>query len=253
MSDPLAGALGRRPGPIALIGSGEYLPDMEEIERGLLTGRPPRMVQLATAAAPEGRQRLAYWHDLGRSAAERLGVTQVIVPVVDRVTADDHGLAATVAGAGLVYLSGGDPTFLAATLRGTRVWAAIGAAWHRGAALAGCSAGAMALTGQVPDVRDPLRAPQPGLGVVPHLRVLPHFDQLARFVPASVLRRLTAPARDVTVLGIDERTALVGGPTEWTVQGHRSVWEIAADGRVEHPVGARVRFAAPTIAVDPPR
>lgn len=241
----MSGPMDLRPGPIALIGSGEYLPDMEDVERGLLVGRPPRMVQLATAAAQEGRERLAYWHDLGRGAAERLGAEQVIVPVVDRATADDHGLAAAVAGAGLIYLSGGSPPFLAATLRGTRVWAAIEAAWRSGAALAGCSAGAMALTGQVPDVRDPLRAPQPGLGLVPHLRVLPHFDQLARYVPASVLRRMTAPEPDVIVLGIDERTALVGGPVEWTVQGHQSVWEITPDGRREHPVGARLRLVPP--------
>ena len=41
------------PGPIALVGSGEYLPIMEDVERDLLRGRPPRMAQLATAAAPE--------------------------------------------------------------------------------------------------------------------------------------------------------------------------------------------------------
>ena len=40
--------------PIALVGSGEYLPVMTEIEGALIAGRPPRYVQLATAAAPEG-------------------------------------------------------------------------------------------------------------------------------------------------------------------------------------------------------
>ena len=41
-------------GPLALVGSGEYLPVLEPLERALLEGRPPRYVQLATAAAPEG-------------------------------------------------------------------------------------------------------------------------------------------------------------------------------------------------------
>ena len=54
------------PGPVALVGSGEYLPVMEHLERRLLEGRPPRFVQLATAAAPEGVESLAYWHELGR-------------------------------------------------------------------------------------------------------------------------------------------------------------------------------------------
>ena len=49
-----------------------------------------------------------------------------------------------VAGAGLVYLSGGNPTFLTETLQDTPVWDAIRRTWQRGAGLAGCSAGAMA-------------------------------------------------------------------------------------------------------------
>jgi len=62
------------PGPVALVGSGEYLPVMHEVEASLLAGRAPRYVQLATAAAPEGQQSLARWHELGRRAAERLDV-----------------------------------------------------------------------------------------------------------------------------------------------------------------------------------
>src|ERR1700710_1118884 len=119
------GAMQPRAGPIALVGSGEYLPVMEPVERRLLEGRPPRYVQLATAAAPEGPQSRGRWPALGRTAAERLGVTQVVIPVVDRISADDPELAGLVEGAGLIYLSGGNPPFLAATLRGTRVWAAI--------------------------------------------------------------------------------------------------------------------------------
>jgi hypothetical protein len=78
------------PGPLALVGSGEYLPVLEDVERLLLHGRPPRFVQLATAAAPEGQASLAHWHALGRASAERLGVQQVVVPVVDRISADDR-------------------------------------------------------------------------------------------------------------------------------------------------------------------
>ncbi|MCU1691364.1 MAG: cyanophycinase [Frankiales bacterium] len=226
------------PGPLALVGSGEYLPVLEDVERALLAGRPPRYVQLATAAAPEGPASLARWHDLGARAAARLGVEQVVVPVVDRDTADDPGLAALVEGAGLVYLSGGSPPFLAATLRGTAVWRAVSAAWQAGAALAGCSAGAMALTDHVPDLRHPLRAAEPGLGAVPHLRVLPHFDRFAAWLPDGVLTRVVDTPPGVTVVGIDEDTALVGGPEEWEVRGRQSVWVLTAAGRTEHPAGS---------------
>ena len=232
------------PGPVALVGSGEYLPVLEDVERLLLEGRPPRFVQLATAAAPEGPDSLARWHALGRASAERLGVQQVVLPVVDRVSADDDALAGLVEGAGLVYLSGGNPPFLARTLRGTAVWRAIERVWREGAALAGCSAGAMALTGHVPDLRHPLTPAEPGLGAVPHLRVLPHFDRFAGRLPDALLTRLVDTPPDVSVVGIDEDTALVGGPVEWTVRGRQSVWVLTADGRTEHPAGSVLRLPA---------
>ena len=227
-------------GPLALVGSGEYLPVLEHVERLLLEGRPPRYVQIATAAAPEGPAALARWHELGRASAYRLGVQQVVLPVVDRVSADDGELAALITGAGLIYLSGGHPPFLASTLRGTAVWRAIEQAWKDGAALAGCSAGAIALTDHVPDLRHPLRDAEPGLGATPHLRVLPHFDRFAGRLPDILLTRLVDTPPGVTVLGIDEDTALVGGPHDWEVMGARSVWVLTSDGRTEHPSGSRL-------------
>ena len=242
----MMGGMTTRPGPVALVGSGEYLPVMEDVERRLIAGRPPRFVQLATAAAPEGPASLGRWHALGRASAERLGVTQVVVPVVDRISADDPELAGLVAGAGLVYLSGGNPPFLASTLRGTRVWAAIEDAWRAGAALAGCSAGAMALTGQVPDIRRPFREAVPGLGAVPQLSVLPHFDRFAGRLPDLVLTRVSNPPPGVTSVGVDEDTALVSGwrddPAEWEVVGRQSVWVLTPDGREEHPSGSVLRL-----------
>ncbi|MFC5381973.1 Type 1 glutamine amidotransferase-like domain-containing protein [Aquipuribacter nitratireducens] len=226
------------PGPVALVGSGEYLPAMHEVEARLLDGRAPRYVQLATAAAPEGQRSLARWHELGRRAAERLGVEQVVVPVVDRVSADDPGLAALVEGAGLVYLSGGNPKFLAETLRGTAVWAAIEREWRAGAALAGCSAGAMALCGSVPDVRHPLSGHVEGLGVLPGLAVVPHFDRFGARLLGSVVGHQRDPG--AVVVGIDEDTALVGGPSRWDVVGRAAAWLLLDHGRQEHLVGTSV-------------
>src|SRR5690348_18351426 len=94
-------------GPLALVGSGEYLPVMAEVEGALIAGRPPRYVQIPTAAAPEGEVRLRYWLDLGAAHAERLGVAQVPVVVTDRDEAGFAHLAARIAGACLAYLTGG--------------------------------------------------------------------------------------------------------------------------------------------------
>lgn len=196
---------------------------MLEVERGLLAGRPPRYVQLATAAAPEGEQSLARWHRLGQEQAQRLDVEVVQLPVVDAESANDPSLAAAVAGAGLIYLSGGNPTYLAEVMRGSAVWQAIVDAWRGGAALAGCSAGAIAMTDWVPSMRHPRRGTVPGLSLVPHLRVIPHFDKMLGWVPDIVTRALFHAPDGTTVLGIDEDTALVGGPHAWTVHGRQGV------------------------------
>jgi len=231
---------GGRPGPLALVGSGEYLPVMAGVEGALIAGRPPRYVQIPTAAAPDGPQRLRYWLDLGAAQAERLGVEQVPVVIRDRDEADSGDLAALIRGAGLVYLSGGHPQFLARTLRGTRVWAAVEAAWRDGAALAGCSAGAIALTGWVPAVRTPAAEPDPGLAVLPHLRVLPHFDRMRAWAPDLVNRAAAQAPPGATVLGIDEDTALVdlsGQGRRWQVRGRQQAW-ILGDGAPGQPYPA---------------
>jgi cyanophycinase len=143
------------PGPLALVGSGEYLAVMAGVEGALIEGRPPRYVQIPTAAAAEGADRLRYWLDLGAAQAERLGVEQVPVVIRDRDEAGSADLAALIDGAGLIYLSGGNPQFLARTLRGTRVWAAIEAAWRSGAALAAQPGRSRSLTGCPPSGLQP--------------------------------------------------------------------------------------------------
>lgn len=226
------------------MGSGEYTPQMQEVEAALLHDRPPVYVQLATAAAPEGAARLRYWHELGRQAAERIGVKQVVVPVEDRESAERADLAELVDGAGLVYLSGGNPAFLAQTLVGSLVWRAIEAAWRGGAALAGCSAGAMALGGQVADPFNVDRPLRPGLGVVPQIRVVPHFDRFVRRLPAASLTRLSDALPGAIVVGIDEDTALVGGVEHWEVRGRQTVWIIRDGERTQYPAGSRVELPA---------
>ena len=224
--------------PIALVGSGEYLPVMTDIEGALIAGRAPKYVQLATAAAPEGDESLARWHRLGREQAERLGVEQVVVDVRTREDAGDSAHAKAIEGAGLIYLSGGNPAYLADTLRQTAVWHAIVQAHEAGAAVAGCSAGAMALSGWAPRMRS-MRSDHPtGLGLVPHVRVIPHFDKMAAWVPDMLRNALLGLPDGVTLIGIDEDTALVGGPHEWTVQGRQSVWVLGHGKRVEHPAGS---------------
>lgn len=227
-------------GPLALVGSGEYLTVMTEIERALLLGRPAKYVQIPTAAAQEGPESIARWVALGREQAARLGVEAVPLLVRNRADADSVELAAQVEGAGLIYLSGGNPPYCASTLRATRVWDAVLAAWEAGAALAGCSAGAMSLTSWVPDIRHPLRGADPGLGVVPLLRVIPHFDRFLSWMPDLVGRYLMRAPQGTEVVGIDEDTALIWQDEAWTVHGRQQVWVLRPDGRIAYSPGETV-------------
>ncbi|MDP9181835.1 MAG: Type 1 glutamine amidotransferase-like domain-containing protein, partial [Actinomycetota bacterium] len=139
-----------------------------------------------------------------------------------------------------VYLSGGNPPYLAETLRGTRVWEAIQAAWEAGAALAGCSAGAMAMTGWVPHVRQRDLTPGPGLGVLPTWRVLPHFDRMKEWQPDLVEQVLVDLPDGHVVVGIDEETAVVRFDQDWVARGRQGVHVFTREGRQTYLDGESV-------------
>ncbi len=249
-------------GPVALVGSGEFLAAMVEVDRRLLAGRPQRAVFLPTAAAEEGEDSVNYWVDLGRRHFEGLGVEPVPLLVLDRQDADRPDLAAVVEGAGLVYLSGGNPGYLADTLRDTLVWAAILDAWMAGSALAGCSAGACALSTVADYVGSRANASQPppipasgdvpeslaaresggGLAVVPKLAVIPHYDRILEWVPDLKERYMARAGPEVTVVGVDEDTALVsasGDGSRFEVMGRQAAFVLRRDGTsTRHAAGS---------------
>lgn len=227
-------------GTIALVGSGEWLPVMLKIENELLTNKPPVYIQLSTAAGQEGEKSINHWKNLAHLQAERLNVESRWLPVLDKQSANDKNLAEQINGAGLIYLSGGDPAYLAETLRDSLVWKTVVEQWNNGASLAGCSAGAMALTTWVPRMRLKLNRNNDdvvGLGLLPHIRVIPHFDRMVGWIPDIITRYLLNTPPGVTLVGIDENTALVGGVNNWIVKGEQSVWILSNEGRTEFKPG----------------
>ena len=217
-------------GPIGLVGSGEFTPATEELDLALLEGRARKVFFLPTAAAPEGPTTIEYWTQLGSNHYRCLGIDATPLPVLNRDDAARDDLADQLAGAGLIYLSGGDPTYLAATLVGSRVGQAITEAWKGGAAVAGCSAGAVALMDLVPDVRNRDANPSPGMGLVHNLFVMPHFDQLEAWFPGATQWALDTLHPGSRLVGIDEDTGIVGGPSEWRVLGRQRAWILRKDG-----------------------
>ncbi len=250
-------------GPVALVGSGEYLDVMAEVDIGLMAGRNPRAVLLPTAAAEEGEATVQHWLELGARHFTRLGVEPVPLRVLTPDDANRQDLAAVVAGAGLIYLSGGNPGYLASVLRDSVVWAAIKMAWQAGAALAGCSAGACALSYAADDVRatprtgiraeprvsEPPMSRPTGLAAIPEVAVIPHFDRMQRWSPDLAGRYIDRTPAGVTVVGIDEDTAIVTAPGGagdqagkkrcFAVAGRQSAWILDRDGgRAEYRAGS---------------
>ena len=201
---------------------------MAEFDRSLLeaTGRArPRVVIVPTASAPDGEATFRAWAEMGVEHFGSLGAE--VEPVLVRDLAEGHDAAAlqAIGEADLVYLSGGHPAFLAGVLLGSPLGRALTEANARGAVVAGCSAGAMAIVGhsmefrRLPKVRFPLPVPlrwPPGLSLVERVAVLPHYDAWPE--PFSALMALQAP-RGSVVLGIDEDTAVVGRDGGWQVHG----------------------------------
>ncbi len=218
------------PGSIALVGSGEYLPEMAELERsliedGLKQGKDPLFVQIPTAAGQESLERLKYWEQLGKSQADALGIEQVFLPIFNRDHTQETKFVDLISRGALIYISGGDPHHLAKTLAGTPILTTIRESWESGSSLAGCSAGAMAMSTYVPHFRLSRQEPTPGFNFLPRIRVIPHFDKFFRWIPESAAQRLLKTSHDEALLGIDELTALVRRESSatWSVHGAAGV------------------------------
>jgi cyanophycinase-like exopeptidase len=229
-------------GLIALLGSGEYLPVMDELDKYLLVncgaaGRPARVVCLPTAAGREGEHSWGRWMRMGEEHFKRLGADVQSIPVIDRQSAEDARYEPVLEKADLIYFSGGDPQYLYQTMNGSRTWQAANKAWARGAAYAGCSAGAMILGGSMPNLRKAGLANMPGFGIVPAAFILPHFDAFPVMMKPLLLALKRQLKEGEVLLGLDEQTALVGRPGgEWTVHGHKTVSRITrGDSQVFKP------------------
>lgn len=224
-------------GPLGLVGSGEFTPAMREVDTRLLdraeeAGFERAVAVIPTASSLEGDAVVARWL---RMAEEHFGALDAeVLPIDVRTRQDATELVhcAEIAEAGFVYLSGGKPDHLAATLRATPVWDAVLERWHLGAPLVGCSAGAMTLAAGWPPF---VRSGGPwgeGMGLVARTGVVPHFDRVRRFRLGrlgGIAQRAPAGWR---VVGVDEDTALVHAGSEspdgWTTTGAGRCWQLTA-------------------------
>ncbi|MCA1833609.1 MAG: Type 1 glutamine amidotransferase-like domain-containing protein [Actinomycetota bacterium] len=229
MDDPLVHAR------IGLVGSGEFTPAMEDIDREILSSLPrdPHVVILPTAAAGEDPHD---WATRGVEHFQRLGARASGLMVLNWAHADDPEFAAALESADLCYISGGKPARLLSALEGSALFRSMLILRRNGGWIVGSSAGAMVL-GDWTLVHAPGSGHGTptmwtiGLGILQGMAVVPHYDLweeadgLAEEIESSC-----------TVFGIAEDTAVL------LDEGH---------GRVLGATRSCIRAAAVTRWIDP--
>jgi cyanophycinase len=219
------------PGPLALVGGDELKPGNEPQDRVLAEAAGDGPAYVLATAATRHRPDVAvanarrWFAGLGLEVEELQATRRSHVAAADNVERARAGR--------LFYLVGGDPGVVPSLLSGSPLWLAVVEAWRGGAALAGSSAGAMALgewtlvRGRLPG--DDRRRYAPALGLVPGVAVLPHFDTFGHRWVASALA--AAPRDHVVLLGPDERTAALWREGTWTALGDGGVTVISGGER----------------------
>lgn len=228
-------------GLINLVGSGEYLPVMRDVDRYLLdslklNGRKPRVACLPTAAGKEGDSSVNRWLNMGVQHFQKLGAEVEPVRIIDHHSANDPCWEPILENADLIYFSGGDPSYLHETMKESLAWNAAQRAWARGAIYAGCSAGAMILAKRMPGFR--IGGTQEGFGIVSATYIIPHFDAIPGIWKPIVYGLQRQLKKGERMIGVDEDTALIGKlDGEWTVKGKSKVHVFTRDGKSSYSDG----------------
>jgi cyanophycinase len=215
------------PGPIALIGGEGFTDEFSPALRNLLDlagGNDARIVTLPTAAAddgpgvPEQRAKIALDFLAG------IGAQVEAAMVLDKASANAPQMVAKVANATWIHLQGGQPPILRSILEGSAVWETILERHQEGVLLVGSSAGAVILGEHAfsprrpfpPDLKDVVFDPMPGFNLLPGVAVGPHFNA----VPPELMAQFDAlMPSEATLVGVDEKTGLLGQGGQWEVIG----------------------------------
>lgn len=228
----------------ALLGSGEFEPWTREVDAWLLErAKGDGSVLVApTASAGEGDDVFARWAAKGLAHFEASGVPAKVLPIKTRADAEREDVAAALRTASVVYFSGGNPWYLAETLRGSAFLRIMLERLDDGLAYAGCSAGVACLTDRTFDseTQDLTQIFKPGLGYLrPGVLFGPHWDMLEVWMPGSREALAATMPDDGVLIGIDEDTALLGDGTTWSVAGRQEV-HVFASGAWRHLASGEV-------------
>ncbi len=231
----------------SLLGSGEFLPWSEPVDRRMVNEADGdgRVLILPTASAPEGKDVFERWGSLGLAHFSRLDITAEVLDLRSREDADDPRLLARLDGASAVYFSGGNPAYLSRTLAESDFLEVLLKQLDRGMAYAGCSAGVACLNETTfdSDTMDIEQIFKPGLGLVPRTVFAPHWDIVDTWMPGASDFMVASVPEGSTFIGMDEDTAMVGTGASWEVIGKSGIHVKSGDAWATYRDGERFELA----------
>jgi cyanophycinase len=175
-----------------------------------LAGGPNGRIVVISTASSLGDEAT----DLYRELFSRMGVANTTgLRPVTREEADDPSMAAALAEATGIYLTGGNQLRLSSVVGGTKLGQAITEAHERGVVVAGTSAGASAVSSHMmafgasgPTPKHRMAQVAAGLGLLRNLIVDQHFEQRTRL---GRLLAVVSQSPQLVGLGLDEDTAAI--------------------------------------------
>lgn len=231
----------------SLLGSGEFLPWSEPVDRRLVAEADGdgRVLILPTASAPEGKDVFERWGSLGLAHFSRLDIPAEVLDLRTREDADDPRLLARLDGASAVYFSGGNPAYLSATLSESDFLDSMLKQLDRGMAYAGCSAGVACLNEITfdSDTTDAEEVFKPGLGLVPRAFFAPHWDIVDTWMPGATEFIVASVPEGSIFIGLDEETAMTGRGSSWEVLGKSGIHVKKDDAWTTYGDGDRFELA----------
>jgi cyanophycinase len=209
---------------LALFGSGEFTPLVDDIDSYLIdTYRPHNVAVLPTAAGAE--KEVNNWLEAAKQHYAKFNLPVIPVPIFNQAQANQKSLISTLDQADWIFFSGGDPSYLMSALDNSLLWETVLKRYQAGVLLAGSSAGAMIMGKFL--LASPFKAMfsgseavwQKAFGLVDYT-IFPHFNRLQSH--GRLFHRIvqkSPPKIRSAWMGIDENTALIIDPHEKTIHG----------------------------------
>jgi cyanophycinase len=231
---------------MALLGAGEFDPWSEAVDRWAVErGGDGRIVIAPTASAPEGDDTFAGWARKGLEHFAHLGIEAEVLAMKTRDDAQLEEVAGRIRGASAVYFSGGNPYYLAETIRDTTFWRALLEELDRGTAYIGCSAGVAVLTETTYDSAADLLSGEvwkPGLGFVREMLFAPHWNTVDQWFPGATSFIAASVKPGDVLVAQDEDTGMIGNGTQWTVVGESGIHVLREGTWTDYAAGETFRL-----------